>query len=346
MNNDKHSLTKRGLITTAVLLASGAATVALAEQNPVNFGTQLEDFEYTYPVNRYHFSSQHDKVQMAYIDVAASPFSKKKDRTVVLLHGKLFCADTWKDTIKALSDDGYRVIAPDQIGFCKSTKPDGYQYSFQQLASNTQALLNSLGITRSTVIGHSMGGMLAARYALMYPEATEQLAMINPLGLEDWQALGVPYKGVDGYYEGELKFTAQGLKDYQRNVHYNGEWRPELDRWVDMQAKMFGGPRLPLIAYHAALTYDMIYNQPVIHEFERLQMPTALFIGLTDKTAISHGASPELMATLANYPVLGKAAAARIPGSTLVEFDDLGHSPHLQAPQRFHPVLLKTLDER
>lgn len=331
------------LFIVGTLLAFTATANAKSLPVAPDNGAELESFDYHYPVLRHSFASQKQNIQMAYIDVPASKNSTPKNRTVVLMHGKLFCADTWTDTIKTLSHNGYRVIALDQIGFCKSSKPAGYQYSFQQLASNTHDLLQILGITRSTVIGHSMGGMLAARYALMYPEATEQLALINPLGLEDWKALGVPYKGVDSYYEEELGFTAAGLKAYQQRVHYNGEWRPELDRWVDMQARLFSGPQRPVMAWHAALTYDMIYNEPVVHEFEQLKVPTTLFIGLTDKTAIIHGASPAVMATLANYAELGKAAEKRIPGSTLVEFEHLGHSPHLQAPQQFYPALLKAL---
>ena len=88
-----------------------------------------------------------------------------------MLHGKNFCAATWEQTIEALSDAGYRVIAPDQIGFCKSSKPARYQSAFQQLAHNTHALLESLGIDQGGhLIGHSTGGMLAMRYALMYPQ--------------------------------------------------------------------------------------------------------------------------------------------------------------------------------
>lgn len=317
----------------------------MASSSP-QYGVELEGFNYTYPVKRFEFISQAQKIQMGYVDVPPNPDSINKNRTVVLMHGKLFCADTWSDTIKTLSDSGYRVITADQIGFCKSSKPERYQYSFQQLASNTHNLLQSLGITRSTVIGHSMGGMLATRYALMYPEATEQLAVINPLGLEDWKALGVPYAGVDSYYKEEMNFSAAELKEYQREVHYNGEWRPEFDRWVTMQAGLFSGAGLPTIAHHAALTYDMIFNEPVFYEFENIKPPTTLFIGLTDKTAIAHGASPATKAKLANYPELGKTAARRIPNATLVEFADLGHSPHLQAPQRFYPELLKALNKQ
>ena len=89
-------------------------------------------------------------------------------RTVVLLHGKNFCAATW-EAHQPLSNAGYRVIAPDQIGFCKSTKPQAYQFSLHQLAANTRALLDSLGVEKAIVMGHSMGGMLATRYALIYP---------------------------------------------------------------------------------------------------------------------------------------------------------------------------------
>jgi pimeloyl-ACP methyl ester carboxylesterase len=103
------------------------------------------------------------------------------------LHGENFCAATWKQTIDVLVENGYRVVAPDQIGFCKSTKPKHYQYTFQQLARNTHALLASLGLIDVTLIGHSTGGMLAVRYALMYPGETKQLVLVDPIGLEDWK---------------------------------------------------------------------------------------------------------------------------------------------------------------
>lgn len=67
---------------------------------------------------------------------------------------------------------GYRGSpgsAERRVGFCSSSKPRGYQFSFGQLAANTRALLDERGIDKATLIGHSMGGMLAARFALAYP---------------------------------------------------------------------------------------------------------------------------------------------------------------------------------
>ena len=82
------------------------------------------------------------------------------------------------------------MIAPDQIGFCKSTKPQHYQYSFEQLAANTHALLKSLGIGTAIIMGHSIGGMLAIRYALTYPGRHRAAGLVDPLGLEDWPRQG------------------------------------------------------------------------------------------------------------------------------------------------------------
>jgi pimeloyl-ACP methyl ester carboxylesterase len=268
-------------------------------------------------------------------------------RTAVLLHGKNFCAATWEGTIKALSAEGYRVIAPDQIGFCKSTKPEDYQYSFHQLAANTRALLDSLNIERVTVMGHSMGGMLATRFALLYPEQTEQLVMVNPIGLEDWRAKGVPYQSIEKWNASERETSADRIRAYQKATYYAGEWKPEYDKWVEMQAGLFQGSGRDIVAWNSALTYDMIYTQPVFYEFEQLRMPVLMLIGEKDNTAIGKALAPaEMRKTLGIYAKLGKEAADRIPGATLVTFEDLGHSPQIQAPERFHEALLKGLAKR
>lgn len=306
------------------------------------YGERLEGFDYDFPVRQFAFTSQRQPLEMAYLDVA--PTGRANGRTAVLLHGKNFCAGTWADSIRVLSAAGYRVVAPDQIGFCKSSKPAYYQYSFQQLAANTHALLDRLGIAKVTLIGHSTGGMLATRYALLYPEATEQLVLVNPIGLEDWKALGVPYRSVDQWYARELKTSAAGIRDYERSTYYAGQWSPRYERWVDMLAGLNAGPGKERVAWNSALLYDMIYTQPVVYEFGQLRMPTLLLIGQRDTTAIGKDAAPpEVKARLGHYPELGRAAAKRIPQATLVEFADLGHAPQMQAPERFHQALLQGL---
>ena len=190
------------LVAAACLM--GLPVPASAQQP--TFGPELEGFDYPWPVRDYTFASQGETLTMRFMDV---PAATPNGETAVFLHGKNFCSATWEQTIAALSAKGYRVIAPDQIGFCKSTKPEVYQYSFQQLAANTHALLASLGIGNAILIGHSTGGMLAARYALMYPKETSALVLVNPIGLEDWKTLGVPSLTVDQWIEREKGATAE-----------------------------------------------------------------------------------------------------------------------------------------
>jgi pimeloyl-ACP methyl ester carboxylesterase len=159
-------------------------------EDPV-YGAELEGFSYPGPVLKFAFVSQDIPLHMAYIDVKPT---RPNGRVVTLLHGRNYVAATRQGTIAVLSDAGYRVIAPDQIGFGKTTKPAHYQYTFQQFAGNTHALLDSLGISRVTIVGHSTGGMLGVRYARMYPDSIDQLGLVDPIGLEDWKAKGVPGK--------------------------------------------------------------------------------------------------------------------------------------------------------
>ena len=195
-----------------------AATAASAADEP-SYGPELQGFAYPEPVGTYAFQSQGSALQMAYMDVHPD---HPNGRSVVLLHGKNFCAATWEATIRALTGAGYRVVALDQIGFCKSTKPERYQYSFQQLAHNTHALLASRGIARATIMGHSMGGMLAMRYSLMYPDAVELLVLVDPLGLEDWKAEGVPYATFATTYQAQLKTSFDSIKADQLKSYYHG----------------------------------------------------------------------------------------------------------------------------
>src|ERR1700712_236094 len=170
-----------GVVLSATIFAGPVAAQQPADPPPA-YGPELEGFDYPYPVQRFAFTSQRQALQMAYLDVRPD---RPNGQTAVLLHGKNFCAATWEPTIKDLVSAGYRVVAPDQIGFCKSSKPAAYQFTFKELAGNTHALLAKLGVTKPVVVGHSTGGMLAAHYTLLYASEVSQLVLVNPVGLED-----------------------------------------------------------------------------------------------------------------------------------------------------------------
>jgi pimeloyl-ACP methyl ester carboxylesterase len=316
--------------------------VSSASAQTSSYGPELQGFDYPYPVERFALSSQGQSLEMAYMDVKPKT---PNGETAVLLHGKNFCAATWEATIKALVDAGYRVIAPDQIGFCKSSKPKTYQYTFQQLAENTRALVRSLGVERPILIGHSTGGMLAIRWALTFPGDASRLALVDPIGLEDWKAKGVPWRGIDAWRAQELKTTVESLRDYERATYYAGRWAPSYERWVDMLAGLFNGPGRDVVVDNAARIDDMIFTQPVVYELARLTQPVLLMIGDKDNTAIGKAfAPPEARVRLGDYPVLGKAAAAAIPNATLAEFPNYGHAPQIEAPEEFNKALISGLE--
>jgi pimeloyl-ACP methyl ester carboxylesterase len=101
----------------------------------------------------------------------------------------------------------------------------------------------------------------------------------------------------------------------------------------------------PIVAWNSALTYDMIFTQPVCYEFEDIKSPTLLLIGQLDRTAIGKNLVSEQAAkALGNYPQLGKLTHEKIRGSTIVELEGLGHVPHIEAFDRFIEPLLQFLE--
>src|ERR1700677_1819626 len=156
------------LIKLIVLSALLVTSVTKAQQPSVKpLDIDLTDYQYPYPVHFIELNIQGETLKMAYMDVKPA---NANGHVVMLLHGKNFNGDYWGQTAAALAENGYRVIIPDQVGFGKSSKPQHIQYSFQLLCQDTKAILDSLGIQKIYLPGHSMGGMVATRFALMYPE--------------------------------------------------------------------------------------------------------------------------------------------------------------------------------
>tara|TARA_R110002020_G_scaffold405726_1_gene615751 strand:+ start:2930 stop:3937 length:1008 start_codon:yes stop_codon:yes gene_type:complete len=325
------------------ILFSGFFQIALAQNSELGWlDLELSNYQYPYDVEFLEMNVQNQDLRMGYMDVRPDSANGKN---VMLLHGKNFNGVYWRETIQQLAANGYRVLVPDQIGFGKSSKPEHFHYTFQQLAASTKALLDSLHIDKVSVLGHSMGGMLAARFALMYPEVTDQLILENPIGLEDWK-LKVPYQPVDWWYENELEKDYQKIKEYQRESYYHGDWKEEYDEWVKLLAGWTLNSDYQRIAWNAALTYDMIFTQPVLYEFGEIQMPTLLIIGTDDRTALGKQlVNEEVKKTMGLYDQLGKKTRDAIPNAQLVEIPDVGHLPHIQSFEKFIEPLLEFLDK-
>lgn len=325
-------------LAAATAVAAAARAAPAPQKQPEPLGLAMEGYPYPFPVSYLPLEIEGQDMSMAYMDVA--PTAAPSGRAALLLHGKNFFGAYWEGTIRALAAAGYRIVVPDQIGFGKSSKPD-LHYTFEQLAASTRKLLEKLGIEKVAVVGHSMGGMLAVRFALMYPQVASALVLENPIGLEDYREK-VPYQSVEAQYFANLHQTEEGLRKFIGS--YFAAWKPEYEPYVMVPYRWTLSPEYPRYALASALTYQMIYSQPVVQDLPKLRLPTLLVIGQADRTTLGRGSLPkDVLATLGRYPELGRRAAAAIPGARLVEVPDVGHVPHLESPARFHAALLEFL---
>jgi pimeloyl-ACP methyl ester carboxylesterase len=319
------------------LIASSAVAVEPAPTSHEPLGIAMEGYDYPHTVKFFDLKIEGQDLRMAFMDVRPNGSEKG---VVVLFHGKNFFGAYWKETIAVLTKSGYRVIVPDQIGFGKSSKPD-IHYSFHLLAENTKRLLDSIGIRQATVVGHSMGGMVATRFALMYPEFTTRLVLEDPIGLEDYREKA-PYVSTEKLYEAQLAQTEEKITGYMRAYYANP--KPEYDEYARVQVCQMASGEYRRLAWSAALTMQMIYEQPVVHEFALVKPSTLLVIGQQDRTAIGKDrVAPEVAATMGNYPELGRKVAKQIPNAKLVEIGQCGHIPHFEQPEKWHRALLEFL---
>jgi pimeloyl-ACP methyl ester carboxylesterase len=318
---------------------TSAAPVQLTALPPLGIG--LEGINYPYPVQYLDLTLEGQPVRMAYMDVP--PAAAPNGKTVVLLHGKSFSGDYWSHTIATLTGQGYRVIAPDQIGFGKSSKPD-IRYHFDILARNTKTLLDSLGVTKAAIVGHSFGGMLAVYFARNYPETTQVLALENPIGLEDYRS-AIPPQPIETLIKTEMSQTPQSFRAFMAAFFVG--WPPVAQHYTEIFSRVLQSPEYPRWARVSALTYDMIFNEPIRHEYRLLKMPVLLVIGQGDRSVFFRRyAAPEAIKPLGNWPVLGRDALKELPDGKLIEISDAGHVPHAEKPDEFDAALVAFLATR
>jgi len=286
-----------------------------------SFAQQGQALHPKYSTQFFQLQVENQDLRMAYRDV--QPTGTSNGKAVLLLHGKNFSGFYWEPTVEFLAQQGYRVIAPDQLGFGASSRPD-IHYSFFQMAQNTKALLDHLGIQQVYVIAHSMGGMLGVRFTLLFPETVRKL---------------VPYISLQQQYAAELGQSYEKMRDYQKS-YYPGAWRPEYEVYVQDQASVLGTGEYPRDAWSAALTYEMIYEQPVVYEVGEISRPTLLIIGQADRTVVGKNRlPPSLLSVAGQYPELGRKTHEAIKGSILVEVPGCGHIPHIQQPDEFRKAV-------
>jgi pimeloyl-ACP methyl ester carboxylesterase len=327
--------TLAGALLAAALASIIPASAADAPREP--YGIDLEGFAYPYPVNLFGVVNDGEELRMAYMDIGAS--GQPNGRTVVLLHGRNFPSSYWAPVIKTLADASFRVVVPDQIGFGKSSKPNG-ELHFDTLARNTIALIDQLHIAQFDIVAHSMGGMLAVRIARAYPGRVAHLVLTAPIGLEDYR-LYVPPIPTEKIIENENKLTAEGYRR-QLEVNYALKLPPDqVTPFIDSRFNIKGSADYSRWLRAFASSYQMIYREPVAHEMPLISQPTLFIMGADDHNAPGRPSAPEsLRAKMGKNAELAKSLAELMPNARAEVMADTGHLAFLEARGKFDELML------
>ena len=139
-------------------------------------------------------------------------------------------------------------------------------------------------------------------------------------------------------YAKERAATYESYKKYQQS--YYPEWKPEYEQFVKAQAEPLRKPGFDSIAWVNAVTYQMIYEQPVIYEIKNITVPTLLIIGDADRTIAGKNLlSDSVKAVHGLYPQLAQQVKEKITGCRLIMTAGVGHIPHIQEPEKFKEAL-------
>src|SRR5215510_2763710 len=267
------------LTTFGVLLFAPFGLLGI--QNDVKPGSiNCEDVTYPFPTSSLPITLYGQELRMSYMDVP--PLGQPNGHAVVLLHGNNFAGFYFGGPIDAIRKEGFRVVVPDQIGYGRSSKPI-MPYNFSDMARNTRLLLQSLKIDKATVIGHSMGGMLAARFATQYPAMVERLVLYNPIGLVDTR-FERPLENANDAYKrilaGAYDSVKAGLMRYV--AHNPAAWNSQFESYARVRYAWTLSADWPRLAMVQTLTGQNLVLDPVVADWSHIQAPTLVFGGAED----------------------------------------------------------------
>jgi pimeloyl-ACP methyl ester carboxylesterase len=199
------------------------------------------------------------------------------------------------------------------------------------MASNSRKVLESLGITKAAVVGHSMGGMLAARFAALYPDITERVVIYNPIGLTDTRYNGGRQRSVDEMYKAAMAQTHdQAYQAAYATIrrYFATDWKESYASFARIMYAPTLSADAPRLAMVRTLLGQMVGNDPVVYDWAHIKVKALVLGGDKD--------GPD-------FPAQAMHIADTIPGAQLVLIPNVGHVPHIQVPEIFNRELLKFL---
>ena len=251
---------------------------------------------------------------------------------VLLLHGFTASNFVWKEVLLPLAQAGFRVIAPDLVGFGFSGKPKDGEYTIDAQARTVVGLMDSLGLGRASLVGSSYGGAVAATCALDYPERVERLVLVDAVINDHARRrplLRLAAAPVIGDLLSPLMLGSRRLVRSQLTKGYAPENRHLFD---EERATAHHRPLVAAGTQRAALaTLRRWRAGRVEEEAHRITQPVLLVWGETDpEIPLEHGRR------------LNRA----LPDSRLRIFRRCGHMPMEERPREFAEVLTDFLGKR
>lgn len=286
-------------------------------------GINFEEIPYPYPVHYLNLTRYGERMRMAYMDVP--PSGPANGQTVFWQHGHNFYSEAYTPTIRALAAAGFRVIAVDRIGYGKSSKAE-ISYNFNMVAANMKALLDELELDMVAIVGHSMGGMVVSRFAMLYPEMISHVVMVNQIGLVD-SRLSRPWN--------DPLATDPGVSSYQSILrghqnYFTNYWPPAQLEFVRRSYGQTLSGGYPQFAKVRRLVSQMLYEDPVVYDWQHITTKALVLGGEDDKL-------------VDDYVARANHVNDELQNSTILLYPDVGHAPQIEIPDRFHTDLIRFL---
>ena len=261
-------------------------------------------------------------IGIAYAEAGTGP------DVLLLLHGVTGAKEDFSDHLDPLAERGWRVIAPDLRGHGESGQPAGQeQYSFELMCTDVEAFLDTLGLDRIVLLGHSMGGVVAQRMALTHGDRLRGLVLMDtthgPSGLDPALVeAGIALVRDEGIASlADLLAQAPGIN--------SSEAHQRILRTRDGFAD-FGDRKLRSVSpdMFQVMARQLLDRPDLLDRVRSLTMPTLVLVGSLDTP----------------YVEPSRRLADAIDSAQLVEIPDAGHNPQFEAPERWLEAISSFLE--
>src|SRR5215212_8404970 len=253
---------------------------------------------------------------------------------IVLVHGITSTSATWERVMPYLATR-YTVIAPDLLGHGQSAKPRG-DYSLGAYASGVRDLMVTLGHESATFVGHSLGGGVVMQLSYQFPERCERLVLVDSGGLG---------REVNLLLRAATLPLSEVVLPLLANTRLLGAGR-SVGRFFDRFGLHPGTDIAELARGHASLQ-DPEARAAFVHTLRTIVDPMGQRVNATDRLYLAEHI-PFLLVWGKRDPIIpvqhGLSAHELVPSSRFELFEEAGHFPHLDEPQRFLDVLLDFID--